>query len=220
MDWTRVNGRASALSISVVAGLGLLQLHYMHPTLAYRNAYNPQIEFYSGLPSVISDGSLLVGMDNCGIASYLTGLACKKHPVDPDEAAYMRFAERLRGWLAERPVYLLPDFYAYDGLQVLRERVAEDFVTKPVYTAWGEDYHHMTYAPSVSAARLRLWWLGCEILDEKGVESTVADSLGVRDVTLDLRCRDTLTQQKWTLYDGHSIHLKKQSVLALEEKPQ
>jgi hypothetical protein len=140
---------SAVIALAILAVFAMRNLAYVYPTIDYRLRYAPAHGFYGPLSGLLPDDALLLGMDNCPIARYEAGLPCENHPPDLDAAAAQKYSEAIAGRASRRPVYILPDFYAYDVRRHLRRAFASAAVMRAVYTGWWESYHQMTYGISV-----------------------------------------------------------------------
>jgi hypothetical protein len=135
----------------LVAGLSLMQAAYVMPTLEYRLKYHPQKEFFGALGESLPPDALLLGMDNCRVATYYSGLQCLRHPVDPDEGQYRDFLKEVASRREGRRLFILPDFMAYDRDGVLRENLGKDFKLEEAYAGITEDFHRLTYGKDMDS---------------------------------------------------------------------
>lgn len=210
---------AGACLLGVII-LCAFQITYVISTVEYRLRYHPLKEFYGQLRSHLPADAMLVGMDNCLIATYFSHLPCVTHPVDPDQAAYTRFRDTISEALATRPVFLLPDFNHYDASGMLKRRFAEDFQLKHVFSGLGEDYHSMTYGPSArrTMTQRRQLFPACRNVDEEHKAVAVSPRLTLDSVTSRLACgKEILTQHFW-VYKGHVTFLRQQSIYQVQAR--
>jgi hypothetical protein len=203
--------------------IGAWHVWALLPTLEYRRAYAPQRAFYGGLAEAVPAGSLLYGSDNCDLATYYSHLTCIAHDKDPTKGDYAKLADGIRQQLASTPVFLLPDFLSYDGLGTLRRQFAADFSTIPAYTAWAEDYHPLTYAPSLDEALAESLAAlpGCNLTGtDAPVPVAINDRLAVDKVVFHIACPDGASTLDALEYRGRFVFLKRESVLAVHSRQQ
>jgi hypothetical protein len=193
----------------------------VYPTLEYRKIYHPQAEFYAGLAEELPEDALLLGMDNGPIATWYTGFPHLTHPVDPDLATAQRFVDEVRDSLLVRPVYKLPDFYAYDADRnipcAVLARARDDRFAAPAYTAAHEDYHALAYGRPLSELVDELLRVspGCEEIGQGERPHDLVPDLDLRLARLHFDCDGKLAARSWVLYRGRECFLRPTSVDAL-----
>ncbi len=213
---------SSRASLALAVVLAVVQFNYQRPTLIYRTAYNAQVEYYRELAKVTPEGSLILGMD-CGyLARFQSGAEYLQHPVNPDEQEYEAFAERVSQELEQRPVLVLPDFFQYDDKGVLRQRFLEDFLTEPLYTGLNEDYHTMTYGPTIelayaSMARTKLP-AGARQVGENSEELTLPGGLKLTRRIRLFQASDQTIALPLITFRGHATYLTAATVQLLKSK--
>jgi len=216
---TRPFARVGIIYASV-ALLALLQLRDLLPTLEYRLRYNPHAELYGPLTRLLPQNALLLGMDNCPIASYYTGLPCRQHPVDADAEQYQKFAQTIRDEITQRPVFLLPDFFSYDRGGQTRKNFPKEFTLTESLEKLSEDYHAMTYSPpmaKVIAGVLR-GSPGCTVATAEKREMQASERLRLDLVTYSFACRTTTRQKQYLAFWGHLTFLEPQTVYSVSLK--
>lgn len=150
--WIAVSWRVAAF-FGVAAAVAF-SLAVVLPAVQLRHSYNPVARFYGAL-SERTDAPLLLGMDDCMLAAYFSGLECRTHPYDPTAAEADAFADDvLRELESGRTVLLIPDFFAYDGSATMRRAMEQRFSPHPEEPRWYENYHRMDYGVSLGEARL------------------------------------------------------------------
>ena len=208
---------ACLLGVTSLCGL---QIAYVVPTLEYRLRYHPLKEYYGLLRSHLPADAMLLGMDNCLIASYFSRLPCIKHPVDPDQAAYAHFKHTVGDALATHPVFLIPDFFSYDASGVLKRRFAEDFQLKQVFSGLSEDYHAMTYGPSARRviAQILRGFPACRYVNEDHRDVAVSPQLTLLSVTYRFACGADMLAEHFWVYKGHVTFLRQQSIYQVQAR--
>jgi hypothetical protein len=209
---------SAAIALAVCATTAVFHLRYVYPTIDYRLRYAPARGFFGPLAELLPADALLLGMDNCPIAQYESGLDCENHPPDLDRAAAHDYAEVIADMAARRPLYLLPDFYDYDGRGEMRRALASWPQARIVYTGWWEPYHTMTYGLSVDEAiadRLRRN-PSCTLVGRRSHPVRVSERLELDEVEVRLRCGEREVSWAWTAHRGHLTSLARHSVEAVE----
>lgn len=209
---------SAAAALVLCAATATLQLLYVVPTIDYRLRYAPARGFFGPLAELLPEDALLLGMDNCPIAQYESGLECKNHPPDLDAAAAQTYAEAIAVEASRRPVYLLPDFYDYDGRGEMRRALESWPQRRNVYTGWWERYHAMTYGISIEEAvarRLR-HSPSCVPVSRRSTPVRVSDRLVLDEIELSLQCGERERSWTWTAHRGHLTSLARYSVERVE----
>lgn len=214
----RARGSAAG-ALAICAVVAAANLAYVHPTIDYRLRYSSARGFFAPLSRALPGDALLLGMDNCPIAAYASGLRCENHPPDLDAAGAGRYAERIAAELAQRPVYLLPDFLDYDSRGAMRRAFEARFASRPVYSGWWEPYHAMTYGEALdeTVGQLLRQRPDCHLESRRTQPVAVSDDLTIDTVTLRLRCRDGGSSEiSLNAYRGHRVMLRRSVVSAVE----
>ena len=203
-----------------VISLSGLQIAYVLPTLEYRLRYHPLKEFYGPLGSHLPADAMLLGMDNCLIASYFSRLPCVKHPVDLDQAAYAHFKHTVREALVTHPVFLIPDFFSYDATGVLKRRFEQDFQLKHVFSGLSENYHAMTYGPSARwvIAQMQRGFPACHYASEEHRSVAASPRLTLLSVTYRFACGPDMLAEHFWIYKGHVTYLRQQSIYQVQAR--
>lgn len=208
--------QALIVQASVVL-LVVFQLRDLLPTIEYRLRYNPHAEFYVPLKHLLPDNALLLGMDNCPIASYYTGFPCQRHPVDADAQRYQRFAQRIRNEVTQRPVFLIPDFFSYDRLGEVRKNFPQEFKLSGIFSRLSEDYHAMTYGPpleEISAGFLKRQ-PSCTLVNEERREVQTSERLRLNAVQYSFSCETETRRRQYLEFRGHLTFLSRQTVYSV-----
>ena len=118
-----------------------------YPAIKYRTNYNAVQHFYEKINTIRNldkNNSILLGMDNSGLARHYTGIKTMTHKTNPDDKEAMEYINKLKQIHNNgTTIYLLPDIYAYDSKKVLERYMSQYFVIKTVYSDIYEDYHSM-----------------------------------------------------------------------------
>jgi hypothetical protein len=200
--------------VAALASLAASQVLEIWPTLEYRLAYPPQRSFYVGMGAALPLGSHIYGANNCALANHYTNLTCSEIPGGQTDAEYEVFAAQLKSELESKAVFLLPDFLSYDERGTLGRRLPADFIATPVYTAWGEDYHALTYGPPVDEM------IAHELVEARSCSVTTIDSqrvsinqaLTVDNVSYHAKCPERAIDFTLLQNHGHIVFLKQLSV--------
>jgi len=219
----RVIPRPFARTVIVHGSVVLLcvfQLRDVLPTLEYRLRYNPHAEFYQPLKRLLPPNALLLGMDNCVIASYHTGLRCMRHPVNADAQRYQKFAQRVQNTMKERPVFLLPDFFSHDRFGEIRKNFPKEFKLAEVFSKLSEDFHAMTYGPSVKAliAGFRRRRPSCALANEERREVQASEHLSLDLVKYSFSCGTETVERQFFEFQGHLTFLSPMRVYSVSER--
>lgn len=210
--------RASAATVAICAAVAVAQIQYVRPTIDYRQRYAPSRRFFAPLASALPRDALLLGMDNCTIARHESGLPCESRPPDLSAEAARRYADTVAAAIANRPVYLLPDVFDYDARREVRRAFESTFATRPVYQAWWEPYHPMTYGVSIDdfiAGRLERN-PACTAARHETQPLRVSDDLTLDQITIQLDCPTGSPRTVVTAYDGHLTFLSRRTVSIVE----
>jgi hypothetical protein len=195
----------------------VFQLRDVLPTIEYRLRYNPHAEFYLPLKHLLPPNALLLGMDNCPIASYYTGFPCRQHPVDADAQRYQRFAQRIRSEVTQRPVFLIPDFFSYDRLGEVRKNFPQEFKLSAVFSKLSEDYHAMTYGPPTKGiiAGFLERQPSCTLVNEERREVPASERLHLDAMQYSFSCETGTQVRRYLEFRGHLTFLSRLTVYAV-----
>ncbi len=206
---------SGAFALASCAAVAVAQLAYVYPTLDYRHRYDPSRGFYRPLADALPTDALLLGMDNCPIATYESGLECRTHPPDLDALAARRYTESIADQSTSRPIYLLPDFFDYDAAGHIRRAVEANLSMQSSYSGWWEPYHVMTYGAAVDEliARRERQLPGCVSAERRQTQVEISDDLVLDEIQVVFRCDDG-GERRFVArtHRGHRTHLIRKSV--------
>jgi hypothetical protein len=213
-------GWASPVALAICAAVAVAQIHYVRPTIDYRLRYAPSPGFFAPLAGALPADALLLGMDNCPIAQYETGLPCENRPPDLNAEVARDYADKVWAYLTQRPVYALPDVLSYDRRGELRRAFDSRFILRPVHKGWWEPYHLMTYGISLEdfiAAGLERY-PACVSASRESKPIGIADDLVIDEITIQFHCPTGGPRTVVTAYDGHLTFLALRTVSILEAR--
>ncbi len=212
---------ASTLTLCITSAVAIAHLTYVYPTVDYRLRYTPSRGFYAPLSRALPADAMLLGMDNCPIAEYESGLPCENHRPDLRREAAESYAETVAEKLAQRPIYLLPDFFDYDARGQVRRVFESRFAIDDAYEGIWEPYHLMTYGPAIEDVieRHSAQLPGCTIKELDRRPLAVSDALVLDEVHLQLRC-PSRQPRPWVLntHRGHLTQLVRRTVSRLSKR--
>jgi hypothetical protein len=160
------------------------------PVISFRSTYNPVSEFYSNI-NVSKENSLFLGMDSCGLVEYYTGVKCINHPVDASVDDATAFVHIILGYVKNGTnVYLLPDFYSYDGNNKVRQLFTIFNSNNTVYENWYEDYHAMSYGYSLDEFKKEIsnQARGCKVDYRLAGEQSINQDVKLEVYTYSVTC--------------------------------
>jgi len=187
------------------------------PTLEYRLKYHPQKEFFGALRERLPGEALLLGMDNCRVATYYSGFECLTHPVDPDEGQYRDFLKEVDSRREGRRLFILPDFMAYDRGGVLRGNLGKDFKLEEAYAGITEDFHRLTYGKDMNSVidRFLGTYRNCRFAGREAREVTLAPDLVLDFASYTFACTGGNRSLRVIEYLNHETFLARHSVQEL-----
>ena len=207
----------AAFTIAMTALLACFQVLYVIPTAEYRIKYNPLRGFFGPLGKRLPDNALLLGMDDCPIATYESTLECQNRPPDLTSDEAEAYAASIEEAASRRPVYLLPDFFSYDAKGAIRKNFTTRFNLKPAYKGWYENYHGMTYSPTIDHMIKRVSFQR-DCLEPSIVRSpkTVSNQLQIEQAEFYFYCDEAPVAFSAAVYRNHLTNLREAEVLSLE----
>lgn len=121
--------------------IALVSVFTLIPNLEVKRVNLPA-RFASAVAQHTEENALILAMDHCPLVEFYGRRQCRNHPP------YLFFDENVWeevDYLAglNVPLYVYPDYFAYDRNGMFREAFLQRFRLEPVYSGWYEDYHAM-----------------------------------------------------------------------------
>lgn len=123
----------------VLALLALSSALALVPNLEIKRLNLPA-RFASAVGQYTEENALILAMDHCALVEFYGRRHCRTHPP------YLFFDENV--WVEVEylsnlnvPLYVYPDYFAYDRNGMFRRAFMQRFRLEPVYSGWYEDYH-------------------------------------------------------------------------------
>jgi hypothetical protein len=137
--------------------------------------------------------------------------------VDPDAGAARAFVDALLDEARRRPVVLLHDFSAYDGLGTVGRELERRAWLQLAYAGLGEDYHDMPWAVPVEADAdlIERTAPGCRRVGFEARPFEGAPAPGFELGRTTFRCGADERIREYVAYRGHVTALTQMSVLAV-----